>query len=292
MQTLFSPFLLVTDNDSPDRGPAFYFQQQYNKVVVVPGDAINQNAKKFKRGFPKNPAAWLSRKEYATPGDKPWFCYWNNTFVEGFIYPNEKAKASPSSASSYPTPPATATSTPQGTASSTTGSSTPSATPWSITWADPWETVATTVDMSTTSCTYTGAASGFPNWMHDNYPYWYKHGDHNGNKNSPPGRKKRSMPYQLDSDGDYDAQQYPYLVKIEERRLPGSPQPYCVQAQVLDNHHWNWVTYPDGEQITIYLSESDPGYSAYLAAGEASNRRLGKRRTIPGECHCQWQSGQ
>lgn len=272
MRSLFSPFLLVKDNGAPDYGPAFYFQQQFQKLVVVPEAAIDQGSKRIKRESSPDFAAGISEGQYAVPGDKPWFCYWNNTLVEGFIYPKKKLATSTTSSTVTPAPTKSA-STFSNTAS-TTGAATLTA-PWDITWAHPWETVTTTLSMPSTTGTYTGAASAFPSWMDHNYP-----------DSSPPKHRKRDDT----DDGDEDGEQYPYLVKIEERRLEGSPPPFCIKYQVLNNLQWNWIPDDDGQQITMTLSESDPSYSAYEHAGIAG-RKLRKRLTVPGECHCQWQSG-
>lgn len=86
MKTRFSPFLTVTDNDDKDNGLAFYFQDFYDKIVVVPEGSINlHNNKRVKRDAYAQPpfvvpAAWRSRKEVLVPGAKPWFCVWNETF--------------------------------------------------------------------------------------------------------------------------------------------------------------------------------------------------------------------
>ena len=61
MNTLFSLFLPVTDDDDPQAGPSFYFQSQYDKLAVVPGDALNVSARRFKRG-PFNPSEARLRK--------------------------------------------------------------------------------------------------------------------------------------------------------------------------------------------------------------------------------------
>ena len=290
MESLFSPFLMVKDTDEPENGPAFYFQQRYNKLVVIPEDAIDKDAGKIKREIYNGTGSWTGLQ--AQPSDKPWFCYWNHTFVEGFIYPNKEAIAPPSSTSSAPSstpPPASATTTTDNTASTK-----PATIPWSITWAAPTETVTTTLTMSSTTCSYEGVASGFPDWMHTKYPEWYNHQseyDQQHEHGGPPERRKRNDDYNYN--WSQNLPQYPYLVKIEERRVPRSPAPYCVKYQVLDSLHWNWVANDQGEQITITLKEEDPGYEDVEDAGEGDSRRkLRRRRSILGECHCQWQSGQ
>jgi hypothetical protein len=61
------------------------------------------------------------RKGVANAGDKPWFCYWNNTLVEAFIYVNQTSAAGArAAASSSAKPPSSASS------SSTSPSASPS----------------------------------------------------------------------------------------------------------------------------------------------------------------------
>jgi len=67
----------VTDLDTPHDGVALHFQLDYNKVVVVPGDLFDA----VKKGNQKR--LW---SPMAKAGDRPWFCSWNNTLLEGFIY--------------------------------------------------------------------------------------------------------------------------------------------------------------------------------------------------------------
>ena len=92
---------LVRDYDDPDYGPAWFFQVPYAKLVV-----LNENT--FAGLFDGNPESDFTeeqleanqkrdpdrrRKGVAQAGDKPWFCYWNGTLLEGFIYPNTTSDA-------------------------------------------------------------------------------------------------------------------------------------------------------------------------------------------------------
>ena len=90
MQTTFSPFMTVTDNEAPGMGPAFYFQQFYDKLVVLPENAFDPaDADNNKKRNIQLDQGWLQQKLTAQPGDKPWFCVWNNTFIEGFVFVDE-----------------------------------------------------------------------------------------------------------------------------------------------------------------------------------------------------------
>lgn len=102
MNTSTARFLSVKDNEHPDYGTAFYFQNVYNKVVVVPEDDLSTSISKRR----------VQQRQALSPGDKPWFCVFNDTLLEGFIYPEEKSVST-----SMATATATATFSPSSTAS-------------------------------------------------------------------------------------------------------------------------------------------------------------------------------
>ncbi|TKA71698.1 hypothetical protein B0A55_07146 [Friedmanniomyces simplex] len=287
MQTTWAPFHAVQDNDSPENGPAFYFQQMYDKVVVVPEAALAaaaQSASKAKRQALQVDQKWLLQKQVAQPGEKPWFCVWNNTFIEGFIYVQQPI------ASSYvltslvtTTPTANATATPGTSATETTGTA----------YGSPTNFITTTISGPSSTATFTGPANKFSDWSSQvaQYQSAPSGGTNDGNNNGNQGGHSKRQDYDeaiLDQ-----LQTYPYVVKIEERRLQGNTvTPYCQQYQVLDNGGYNWVADANGNAITIQLQENDPGYGAYQSAGEAGPTKVKSRGVVPGVCHCQWLSGQ
>lgn len=55
------------------------------------------------------------RKGVAQPGEKPWFCYWNGTLLETFIYVNQTSAAGSQQASSSAAMTATTTTAPSST---------------------------------------------------------------------------------------------------------------------------------------------------------------------------------
>ena len=95
---------LVTDIYEPSRGPAWFFQMPYDKVVIVREEVFSEDdsqqvqsrdapqdfGKRFDDfdgrgsddiGFPRNITA--------KPGDKPWICTWGGTLLEIFVYANQ-----------------------------------------------------------------------------------------------------------------------------------------------------------------------------------------------------------
>lgn len=94
---------LVEDSNYPERGPAWFFQAPYNKVVILPESALTASPSTLKRSGKskrRTPSEFLGRKGVAQPGQMPWVCYWNGTLLEAFIYANQT-----SNTSKYPPPP-------------------------------------------------------------------------------------------------------------------------------------------------------------------------------------------
>lgn len=93
---------LVNDSDYPSRGPAWFFQIPYSKVVVLPQQSLslstNSNSNS-KRNQPQPPFGFMGRKGVAQAGDQPWFCYWNGTLLEAFIYVNDTSSSGSTPAS-------------------------------------------------------------------------------------------------------------------------------------------------------------------------------------------------
>jgi len=198
--TMWSPMQLVTDIDDPSKGPAYQFQAFYPKMVVLSPSAFEPGGPS-KRDALYSGKHRLQKREELAAGSQPWFCYWNNTLIEGFIYAKDDAKS-------------TSTSSPSST-TAISGSASP-----------------------TTTCT-----------------------------SSTPSAP--TMPV------------YPYVVKIEERRIPGSQGPYCQRMQILDNGQAGYL--PE----SFCLDESDPGRGGMGPAPGLSSRDAAS----PSSCHCQWYSG-
>ena len=282
----------MKDTDDPENGDAFYFQTNYDKVVAVPGDALPGGVGTEKRSAYDIPADWFGVKATAEAYDKFWFCYFNNTFLEGFIYPDKGAAIPTQISSTTSMPSATKTSGTTSSQTATGASYWPTYLP-EITQA-PGETITTTMTLPSTTCTYTGVASALPAWLKDKYPDDLEMGD-----DSPPARKLRrgdddvendddddDMPYDDGSDGTPPP--YPYLMKFEERRLPDAPAPYCVQYQVLVGGEFNTITHEsDGSDVVIQLTEFEDDN----LPGSPRNVRRGEETGL-GTCHCQWMVGE
>ncbi|KMU85018.1 hypothetical protein CIHG_02801 [Coccidioides immitis H538.4] len=106
------PLELMLDKTNVSLGPAYFFFTAFDKLVIIPDEA-------FPRPIPKRGVdgsrllqRWprLFERVSSSPGDKPWFCWWNNTLIEVFIYANEMSSATEAANSPSPSPSGTATS--------------------------------------------------------------------------------------------------------------------------------------------------------------------------------------
>ncbi|TVY50085.1 hypothetical protein LOCC1_G000001 [Lachnellula occidentalis] len=209
---------LVTDSEEPDRGPAWWFQHLYNKLVVLRESDITMPASKRDVAERQAPGPgpdpgpgqgngnfhdtgdFTGRKGVAQPGDKPWFCYWNNTLLEAFIYVNQTSSSGVQPASSAPafTPTATTPSNSQQ-AAGTYRSSVP------------------TSNVQSSSSSYSGQSQ---------------------------------QPHFLPT--------YPRVVKLEERRVPNGVQPYCVQYIVQQDGSAIPSMNSTNQPVTLVLNETIP----------------------------------
>ncbi|OBT81875.1 hypothetical protein VE02_09452 [Pseudogymnoascus sp. 03VT05] len=274
---------LVRDYDDPHLGPAWFFQVNYDKVVILPAEVLTAptTAARKRRGevervndmtatasTPTEAAAaptpssstttatapatnnynagdsssggWTPqpntypRHNVVLAGSTPWFCYWNGTLLETFVYPNATSQASEKWASSYGANPTTASgvgrrSVPTDAGGVTAAGGTP------------------TGSSSTAETTVVGDLL-------------------------PP---------------------YPKVVKIEERRMPRGKydQPYCVQMRISgDGTSATPVKGGDGNAVVVTLDER-VGVSVKTerdGGGGREGMMAWKRGTVVQECHCGW----
>ena len=74
---------IMKDKDDPDKGPAYFIQQPFDKLVILRETEFP--VMNSKRSF----HAALDRRDdddSAQVGDKAWFCFWNGTLLEAFIF--------------------------------------------------------------------------------------------------------------------------------------------------------------------------------------------------------------
>jgi hypothetical protein len=236
---------LVLDLDYKAYGPAYHFQARYDKLVILRPEELNSFS-----GFAKRQDPTLRQRFQVKPGDLPWYCYWNETYIEGYIYAEDNSTA----------------------ASFTFPTAAPSGSP-SISY-DMAGFLATATSAAASSTATIPASS-------------------TGATVTPSPKARRDA--QSDAAAPPRMPPYPRIVKIEERRLPNSQQPYCQQMVLLDDGKIAPATFGgNGFPKKILLQESDPSYDEYYAArataSSNSKREVDlQRRTDPSDsCHCQW----
>lgn len=76
----------VRDQGSPDLGIAMQLQTTYDKLVVLSSDKLNISPNANRARSMPGPVMPLWQRKAVSPSDNPWFCYFNDTFLEAFIF--------------------------------------------------------------------------------------------------------------------------------------------------------------------------------------------------------------
>ncbi|KAH7078022.1 hypothetical protein BKA63DRAFT_509514 [Paraphoma chrysanthemicola] len=233
---------LVSDLDYKAYGPAYHFADRYDKLVILRPEELNLFTNKMKRQD-------FRQRFQVRPGDYPWYCFWNSTYIEGYIYVDDNSTAA--SYTAFPT-------------------NAPSGSP------------SASYDLAGFLATASSAAPA--SLTGSNSP--------SGATPTPPPAVRRDA--QSDASLPPRIPPYPRIVKIEERRLPNSPQPYCQQMVLLDNGRIAPALNGNDGPKKILLQEVDPSYEKYFQARATptgnAKREVGLfERSDPSDaCHCQW----
>ncbi|KAJ6021306.1 hypothetical protein N7540_006810 [Penicillium herquei] len=82
---------MVLDTSESNLGPALFFWSYFDKLVILPEDAIDSSTVSKRETTAESFASQIQQKQTAQPGEKPWFCWWNSTVLEFFLYVNQSA---------------------------------------------------------------------------------------------------------------------------------------------------------------------------------------------------------
>ena len=261
-----SSLTLVTDINNPNRGPAYFFQQTYNKIVI-----LNSTA------FPTRDVVTPQNPMMAMPGDQPWFCFWNNTILEGFIYVNESVPDASQNTTEF--------------VSSIFSMALGSLPTQSATQNTPGIQPSSTQSSIQTQQAATGDQSN--NQLSNGKNNHGGHSDDRDNNDKHGGYKRdpNASPSQVKYDTDWPSAVptiYPKMVKLEERRnTTNAVQPYCQQMRVL----YNYAVNPVIGSATIQLDENESSIQARGLVGRAGAATSpGKRakRDFVSSCSCEW----
>lgn len=246
--------MLMNDKEEMNRGPAYFFQELYDKLVVVRESDFNtSNMKRWleessdestpKELGKRNADDW-NNHPVALPADKPWFCFWNQTVLEGFIYITQDADDSKSAHS---------------TAQSAGGAATSSLN----------AAVSSAVSPA-------NSALGLPMLGNVGYP-------------AAAPTTTPSLQYRQALDCPF-----PKVVKLEERRGPTRAQPYCQQMQIMNDRTASPITIaPSGVFNIVNITEEEPSGQKRLTYYNGPSQQKEKRHRYQGaflasDCQCQW----
>ncbi|KAE8145042.1 hypothetical protein BDV25DRAFT_145031 [Aspergillus avenaceus] len=84
---------VMMDSNDLSLGPALTFFSLFDKLVILPQDTFSSSSVS-KRSVNEDEVLANSyrRLQVARAGDKPWFCWWNSTVMEFFMYLNQSTK--------------------------------------------------------------------------------------------------------------------------------------------------------------------------------------------------------
>lgn len=293
----------MKDRDNLAMGPAFYFQQSFDKLVVLRDSDFHPYILKRsltgageyngyqdleERGHDGEYEDYLVLEErddkwededylvleergdaipedladFAKPADKPWFCFWNGTILEGFIFVTLNTTVSEL------VPMDTDTGASE-TATQTTISAPPEAPSSTSIPAPPEGTPITSFVYEDTMPTTPAYPTSSPNASETR--------NHKRQVTSPPSK-------------------YPKVVKLEERRNTqiDIPTPYCQKMQIMNDGTPSPLSDHTGKLIIQYLNETEPEIPNGLHKRRGSwfeiLSTIGKRGTSADSgCQCQWQ---
>lgn len=280
----YTTMSLMNAKDHMEKGPAYVFHKQFDKLVILPEETFDDTILwRQRRDAVYSQNYNFSEAVYAGAGEKPWFCYWNGTLLEGFIFVYQVIKThdtvakradsnlgfdgysttadyefdpSSSTVSSFQTPatylqasssPVNPLSGPSSTtgASAIAASSTAIPAPPNISVVYSARTRQSASSASAVSASEASVSSTTTGLA----------AVANGRilDQEPPG----------DSVPSYD--RYPTVIKIEERRdLENQVQPYCQQMLIMEDGSVQSI---DQRRINLTVEEF----------GEIQSRRLKKR---------------
>lgn len=100
--------LPMQDIEHKEKGPAYYFQQSFDKLVILNGDEFDDDLEK-RSPMNKEGQADLGRRDGTSfpaiqPPTRTWFCHWNGTLLEAFIFSQESPQEFTPTLNSMATP--------------------------------------------------------------------------------------------------------------------------------------------------------------------------------------------
>ncbi|KIW08114.1 hypothetical protein, variant [Verruconis gallopava] len=296
----------VIDVEEPNLGPALHFQTMYDKLVILDSDQFSPSKAKAKRdqeygyGAPVSyssvpaytivgppyyatPAAASSSTSYSIPtgdphhrknsvsvGDQPWFCWWNQTWLEGFVYMNSYVG--------------------------------PSQTHLTKREAGPEPTQPPAHGMFHREANTPDA--GYP----DARDLWRRAiAEYGKRMASSTSTNTSSSSYISSTPTPSSAPPFPYTMKVQERRIPceQTVQPYCQRMVIPESGPPQPLLDSSNNPVIVPISEDSPSFqvqqnelkSSAAASGKSKRdtehkqlAELFRRDASQNSCHCVWMS--
>ncbi|KAH7027881.1 uncharacterized protein B0I36DRAFT_328115 [Microdochium trichocladiopsis] len=284
---------LVTDLYQDDRGPAWSFKTEYLKTVIIPEELLYPSTTTTKRGSGSFQGDFFSRgKAFASPGEKPWFCYWDQTVFEAFIYvtQNNSLKAISNNDNSSSSSSSSSISSSTSSSRTTTTSSTRTTKLGDAWWTSP-----------------PSGLPGTPPPPHDNN---HLNSDYGVPSNERRGSAPQPTVFHRDASSASDHSEpaaysnlpksgskppHPNVIKILERRIKKSEDTgFCQQFEIRGPGQEALPVLVEGRLIKISLNESFPTLQSSSRARDVIESYLAERAgdgssgTEMSDCGCMW----
>lgn len=189
---------------------------------------------------------------YLKPGDSPWYCYWNQTVEEFWVFLEQDVNSS------------TATGSVSAAAAMTSGSSPISGYPRTASPTTP-QTTTTSPTVAAQAMYEIGHAAAYPTPAD-----WY----------GPKQRQRRDASSSSSTDSKPTFAKW---IKMVEKRKPfGNVEPYCQQMYVEDS--FAIVPKPSGLIVNIEEQEFND-FSQYAAPTGEAGATIGDLESL---CICEW----
>lgn len=277
-----APLDLVIDTEEPNRGPAWYHMTRFDKIVIVPENAIKMdsdpegNRRRIRSFGAKYPigATDFKRKGMIPDGHKPWICTWQGTFLEVFVYAQQNSSFSGMKLPSPP-PPSTPSPTPN-----------PPPPPKAEPTAGPKATAEARVHDNNLHATENQKAPP-PTPTPPSPPNAVAAVEQSPTSSSIYGP--------IDLDFTPPPMPYPRVIKLEERHMYGPAKVRCEQVEIQEEGPAKPVRDADGKPKVIEIIEAERSMDP-----DAATTDLGRRSTSPlldrdaggndsrNQCSCNW----
>jgi hypothetical protein len=256
---------LMNDTLDPELGPALFFHQVFDKIVIVPLSWLNSSTPSKRSPDPSEMSDLHERNSNKHMSPNVWVCYWNNTSLDGFIYVNSTS-ISISNETSL--------------ASSLASQPTPAPDP-DMSNRKRHEWGKDNGRNKDDDGGYGGGGNhkdddGGDGFNQNGHGHWHQHDDNNSTRHG------------WSNQGAIPFRPYPNRVKVQEYRDPAiasKTPPYCLSMQISNG--FDLVPPPGGSQ-RLDLSESSITNSRFTLFGKRRIDAPNLDKRDGGTCYCEW----